>query len=327
MANCNLVGHWASAGAVLRARTKQNLICWGGLTAGDWQYIGSQGVIQGTYEIFARIARARFRRRPRGPLRSDRRAGGMGGAQPLAGTHGGAAILCVEVDEERIAAPRRAGLSGNHRRHDLDEALEICNEAQASQAPAFGRAVRQRGGDLSARSWRAAWCPDIVTDQTSAHDLYGYVPCRASLSTQAAELRTSDPRAGSESAGSRQHRPRTCARCSASRERGAVVFDNGNLIRTQAKRAGVDDAFDIRSSPSVPAAALLPRHRPVPLGRAVRRCRRHRAIDDLCSRCFPTTTIVTNWIRLARKHVPFQGLPARIAWLGHGERTRLGARW
>jgi urocanate hydratase len=316
MANCNLVGQWAKA-EVFYELAKKNLICWGGLTAGDWQYIGSQGVIQGTYEIFARIAERHFGGDLRGRFILTAGLGGMGGSQPLAGRMANASILCVEVDEERIQRRLQNGYLETRAR-DLDHALALMAERRPLSVGLCANAA-----DVYPAILARGVIPDIVTDQTSAHDLvYGYVPAEFSLE-QARALRGTEP----------QRLMQASLRSIAVHVRamlgfqkaGAVVFDNGNLIRTHAKRAGVEDAFDI---PVFSEAFLRPLFargigpfRWIALGGDPADIAR---IDDLVVEMFPDNRVVANWIRLARKHVPFQGLPARIAWLGHGERTALG---
>ena len=316
MANCNLVGQWARA-EVFYELQKKNLICWGGLTAGDWQYIGSQGVIQGTYEIFARIAERDFGGDLAGRFILTAGLGGMGGSQPLAGRMMNAAILCVEVDPERI---RRRLASGYLEKQvqSLDEALQLIEKRQPVSIGLCGNAA-----EVYPQILARGVIPDIVTDQTSAHDLiYGYVPAGISLQ-EAIDLRDADPnRLMKESLRSIAAHVRAML---GFQKAGAVVFDNGNLIRTQAKKAGVENAFDI---PVFSEAFLRPLFcrgigpfRWVALsGEAADLAR----IDDLVLEMFPDNRVVSNWIRLAREQVPLQGLPARIAWLGHGERTALG---
>ena len=320
MANCNLVGQWARA-EVFYELQKKNLICWGGLTAGDWQYIGAQGVIQGTYEIFARIAERDFGGDLAGRFILTAGLGGMGGSQPLAGRMMNAAILCVEVDEERI---RRRLASGflEKQVHSLDEALHEIQKAKSERRP-LSVGLCGNAADLYPQILARGVVPDIVTDQTSAHDLvYGYVPSGLSLK-ETISLRASDPqRLMKENLRSIAAHVRAML---GFQKAGSVVFDNGNLIRTQAKKGGVENAFDI---PVFSEAFLRPLFcrgigpfRWIALsGDAADLAR----IDDLVLEMFPGNRVVSNWIRLARKHVPLQGLPARIAWLGHGERTALG---
>jgi urocanate hydratase len=320
MANCNMVGQWAKAEHFYELASK-NLICWGGLTAGDWQYIGSQGVIQGTYEIFMRIAARHFGGDLAGRFVLTAGLGGMGGAQPLAGTMAKAAILCIEVDEKRIDKRMAIGFL-DAKADTLDQALDMIRKAQAGKQ-ALSVGLCANAADVYPEILRRGVVPDVVTDQTSAHDLvYGYVPAGRSLEEVRA-MRTGDPKRLMEEA--TRSIVRHVSAMLEFQNKGAVVFDNGNLIRTQAKNGGVHNAFDI---PIFTEAFLRPL-----FARAIGPFRWMalsndpddiRKIDDLLLERFGHNQIVSNWIRLARKHVPFEGLPARIAWLGHGERTELG---
>lgn len=321
MANCNMVGQWATAENFYRWQ-KANLICWGGLTAGDWQYIGSQGVIQGTYEIFMRIAERHFGGSLASRLILTAGLGGMGGAQPLAGRMAGAIILCVEIDPERI---RRRIATGylDAQAPTLDGALAMIEDAQREgRATSIG--LEGNAADVYRALLDRGVIPDIVTDQTSAHDLvYGYIPSGRSLA-EVRTLRETDPDTLMRE--SRATIVQHVRAMLAFKAAGAVVFDNGNLIRTQAREGGVTDAFDI---PIFTEAYLRPL-----FARAIGPFRwialsndegDIAKIDDRLLAMFPDNRIMTNWIGLARRHVPFEGLPARIAWLGHGERTALAS--
>ncbi|BCP56167.1 urocanate hydratase [Kaistia sp. 32K] len=319
MANCNIVGQWAKAEYFYELEQK-GLICWGGLTAGAWQYIGSQGVIQGTYEIFMRIAEKHFGGDLAGRFILTAGLGGMGGSQPLAGRMANAAILAVDVDPER-AEKRKAIGYVDEIAPDLDTALQRIAHARHHREP-LSVALVGNAADIYPEIVRRGIVPDIVTDQTSAHDLvYGYVPAGLSLAEVRA-LRQSDPaRLMALSRASIVTEVRAMLEF---QRRGAVVFDNGNLIRTQAREGGVENAFDI---PIFTEAYLRPL-----FARAIGPFRWMalandpddiRKIDDRVLELFPDDRIVANWIRLARENVPFEGLPARIAWLGHGARTKL----
>jgi len=322
MANCNIVGQWANAETFYRLE-KENLICWGGLTAGDWQYIGSQGVIQGTYEIFMRIAERHFGGDLAGRFVLTAGLGGMGGAQPLAGVMAKAAILCIEIDPARIAKRIETGYLDTQAQ-SLDAALHMIDAACTERRP-LSIGLCGNAADIYSEIVARGIVPDIVTDQTSAHDLvYGYVPAGFSLDEVRA-LRERDPQLlMAESTCSIVRHVKAML---ALQKAGAIVFDNGNLIRTQARAGGVENAFDI---PIFTEAFLRPL-----FARAIGPFRwialsgdpdDIRKIDDLLLVQFSANHIVTNWVKLARERIPFQGLPARIAWLGHGERTELGLK-
>jgi urocanate hydratase len=319
MANCNMVGQWANAENFYKWQ-KQNLICWGGLTAGDWQYIGSQGVIQGTYEIFMRIAEQHFANDLKGRFILTAGLGGMGGAQPLAGRMAGAVILCVEIDEERIAKRLANGFL-DRRAGDLDDALALIESAKIERRP-LSVAVSGNAADIYETLLARRIIPDVVTDQTSAHDLlYGYIPSGRSLA-DVRRMRRDDPSTLIKE--SRDTIVRHVRAMLGFKHEGAIVFDNGNLIRTQAREGGVENAFDIQIFTEAYLRPLFTRaigpFRWISLTNERDNIRK---IDDYLLDAFPENHILTNWVALARKYVPFEGLPARIAWLGHGERTKL----
>ncbi len=319
MANCNIVGQWARA-EVFYELEKKGLIVWGGLTAGAWQYIGSQGVIQGTYEIFMRIAENRFGGSLAGRFILTAGLGGMGGAQPLAGRMAGAAILCIDIDPERARMRQQVGYL-QEIAPNLDAALALI-DAAVKEKRAISVGLVGNAAEIYPEIYRRGIVPDIVTDQTSAHDLvYGYVPKGMALD-EVKRLRIEGQ--GQLMAASRASIVDHVRAMLDFQAAGAEVFDNGNLIRTQAKQGGVENAFDIK----IFTEAYL---RPL-FARAIGPFRWMalsgdpddiRKIDDRLLEMFADNRIVTNWIRLAREHIPFEGLPARIAWLGHGERTAL----
>jgi urocanate hydratase len=319
MANCNIVGQWAKA-EVFYELEKKGLIAWGGLTAGAWQYIGSQGVIQGTYEIFMRIAEKRFGGSLAGRFILTAGMGGMGGAQPLAGRMAGAAILDVDVDPVRAQRRKEIGYL-EEIAPDLDAALEMIAAAVRDKR-ALSVGLVANAAEIYPEILRRGIVPDIVTDQTSAHDLvYGYVPKGMSLD-EVRRLRVDGQ--GQLMAASRASIADHVRAMLGFQAAGSEVFDNGNLIRTQARQAGVENAFDIPIFTEAYLRPLFARaigpFRWMALSGEASDIAR---IDDLVLEMFPDNKIVTNWIRLARQYVPFEGLPARIAWLGHGERTAL----
>jgi urocanate hydratase len=331
LANSNLVGRWATP-EVFYDLERRNLIAWGGLTAGCWQYIGSQGVLQGTYETFAQVAREHFGGALRGRLVVSAGLGGMGAAQPVAITRmlGGVSLI-AEADADKA---RRRGDEGvvDVVCDELDEALDLALAARGRPADPTG-STRPAGPAAIAFAGNAAELlegllardvtPDVVTDLTAAHDLRsGYLPVGIGPE-QAAELRRGDP--GKLEALARQTMARHVRAMLELRERGAVVFDYGNNIRPHAVGAGVPDALSIDIFTARYLRPLFSRG----IGPFRWICvsgddRDLDVIDDLCAWLFADVGRITEWIELARTHVVRQGLPARIAWLGHGERTRLG---
>lgn len=319
MANCNMVGKWACAENFYRWQA-ENLICWGGLTAGDWQYIGSQGVIQGTYEIFSRIAERHFNGDLAGKFILTAGLGGMGGAQPLAGFMAGAAILTIEVNQQSIDKRLQNGFLQMQAQH-LDQALALVADACEKKQP-LSVALLGNAAEIYPEILSRGVIPHIVTDQTAAHDLvYGYVPAGFSLQQVVAQ-REKDIRVLMEA--SRRSIVAHVQAMLGFMDRGAVVFDNGNLIRTHASEGGVSRAFEI---PIFTEAFLRPLFcRAIGPFRWIALSNKRediRRIDDYLLERFSDNKIVQNWIKLARQYVPFEGLPARIAWLGHGERSEL----
>jgi urocanate hydratase len=323
IANSNLVGRW-STWEVFRELEREGLTMYGQMTAGSWIYIGSQGILQGTYETFAELARQHFGGSLRGRTVLTAGLGGMGGAQPLAVTMNEGVALIVEVDPAR--AERRRAIGYLERvTGDLDEALHWVREAAADGTPVSIGLIGNAADvlpDLVRRGERF----DVVTDQTSAHDeLNGYVPGGMSLEA-ALELRTSDPDAYIErSFASMAAHVRAIL---AMRERGTIAFDYGNNLRGQAQRTGVEDAF---AYPGFVPAYIRPLFsegkgpfRWVALsGEPEDILATDRAILEL----FPENASLRRWIEKAEALVPFQGLPARVCWLGYGERAKAGLRF
>ena len=320
IANANLVGHWATW-EHFRELERRGLIMFGQMTAGSWIYIGTQGILQGTYETFGALARKHFGSSLRGRWVLTGGMGGMGGAQPLAATMNEGAMLCVEVDAARIRR-RIATRYCDRMTSDLEEALDwVRSAAGAGEAVSVGLVgnCAEVLPELVARGVT----PDVVTDQTSAHDpLGGYIPAGMSLD-ESARLRAADPdeylRRSMSSI--RAH----CAAMVAMQEAGAVVFDYGNNLRGFALEAGLENAFaypgfvpayirDLFCKGKGPFRWAALSGDPADIHR----------IDDLALKMFPHDQHLCRWIRLARAEVAFQGLPARICWLGQGERARFG---
>ena len=320
IANSNLVGRFATWDEFRRLEAL-GLTMYGQMTAGSLIYIGSQGILQGTYETFGALARRHFGGSLAGRFVLTAGLGGMGGAQPLAATMNGGAFLGVEVDPQRIQKRVDTGYC-DRLTHSLDEALRWIAEAQRTGS-GISVGLVGNAADVLPELVRRNVVPDVVTDQTSAHDmLNGYVPAGMSLA-DAAALRASDPQGYvRRSTASAVAHVRAML---ALRERGAVTFDYGNNIRTVALDAGVRDAFDI---PGFVPEYIRPLFcegkgpfRWVALSGDPSDIHR---TDDLVLELFPHDEHLRRWITLAREKVHFQGLPARICWLGQGERATFG---
>jgi urocanate hydratase len=321
IANANLVGDWASW-EQFRELERKGLTMYGQMTAGSWIYIGTQGILQGTYETFGALGRTHFDGSLRGRWILTGGMGGMGGAQPLAATMQEASILVVEVDAARIQRRLEAGYCDRMTEH-LDEALEWVTSA-AHRGESLSVGLVGNCAQVLPELVTRGVTPDVVTDQTSAHDaLNGYVPAGLTLA-EAAALRMSDPAEYQRRALESMHIH--CAAMVAMMRRGAVAFDYGNNLRGQAKEAGYADAF---SFPGFVPAYVRPLFcqgkgpfRWVALSGDPEDIRR---TDQLVLELFPEDQHLARWIRLASEKVKFQGLPARICWLGQGERARFGA--
>ncbi|MDT7688907.1 MAG: urocanate hydratase [Acidobacteriota bacterium] len=320
IANSNLVGAWANW-EHFHELERRGLMMYGQMTAGSWIYIGSQGIVQGTFETFAAMADRHFGGDLAGRLILSGGMGGMGGAQPLAATLGGAVFLGVEVERERIERRVRTGYC-DRLALDLDEALSICADA-VEQKRAVSVGLVGNCAEVLPEIVRRGVHVDAVTDQTSAHDpLNGYVPAGLSLE-EAEELRRADPRG--YVARSMESMARHVEAMLALKRAGSVAFDYGNNIRKQAFDAGVTDAFEI---PGFVPEYIRPLFcegrgpfRWVALSGDPEDIRR---TDDLALELFPRDRTLERWMRLARERVQFQGLPARICWLGLGERAEMG---
>ena len=323
IANANLVGHWSSW-EKFRELERLGLIMYGQMTAGSWIYIGSQGILQGTYETLAAAGRKHFGADLGGKLVVSGGLGGMGGAQPLAATLNGAAFLGVEVDGEKIKRRIRTGYC-DICVNDLDEAVRIL-KISIRQKQAVSVGLVGNCAEVIPELARRGIVPDLLTDQTSAHDpLNGYVPAGLTLEA-AAELRRKDPEDYLKR--SYESIARHVAGMLDLQKLGAATFDYGNNIRTMAfEHGGVKDAY---SFPGFVPAYIRPLFcegrgpfRWVALSGDPADIYR---TDDLVLELVPDNDNLNRWIRLARKRVRFQGLPARICWLGYGERALFGER-
>ena len=323
IANANLVGHWATW-EKFRELERLGLTMYGQMTAGSWIYIGTQGILQGTYETFAAAAQKHFDSDLAGKFVVSGGMGGMGGAQPLAATLNGAAFLGIDVDQDRIKRRIRQGYC-DICVNSLDEAIRILKVAvRKKQAMSVG--LVGNCADVIPELARRGIVPDLLTDQTSAHDpLNGYVPSGLTLE-EAAELRRSNP--DDYLKRSYDSIARHVNGMLDLQKLGAATFDYGNNIRTMAfEHGGVKDAYNF---PGFVPAYIRPLFcegrgpfrwaalsgEPADIYRT----------DSLVLELFPDNAILNRWIRLARKFVKFQGLPARICWLGYGERALFGER-
>ena len=322
IANANLVPKWATWDT-FRELEDRGLTMYGQMTAGSWIYIGTQGILQGTYETLAEVARRHFGGSLGGRIVATAGLGGMGGAQPLAVTMNGGVALVVEVDPARIEK-RLATKYLDESTSDVAAALE---RARACAGEGRARSIGVLGN--AAEVWPAlvarGFTPDVVTDQTSAHDpLVGYVPDGLSL-TEAARLRAADPdeyqRRSIDAMG------RHVAAMREMQKRGAIAFDYGNNIRAQAVKAGISDAFEIPGFvPEYIRPLFCEGKGPFRWVALSGDPEDIRVTDRAVLELFPHDTALGRWIRMAGEQVQFQGLPARICWLGYGDRARFGLR-
>ncbi len=320
LANSLLVPKWATLAEHQRLEAL-GLTMYGQMTAGSWIYIGTQGIVQGTYETFAACARKHFGGDLKGRLVITGGLGGMGGAQPLAATMNGGTILCIEVDPHRIERRIATGYL-MQKTDDLDEALRLLGAARKAGEP-LSVGLLGNCAEILPELVRRDITPDIVTDQTSAHDeLHGYVPDGLTLA-EAIELRRNDPADYIQR--SIDAMGKHVAAMRELQNRGAVAFDYGNNIRAQAVKAGVADAFEIKGFIPLYIRPLFcegqgPFRWAALSGDPQDIYTTDRAILEL----FPEKEQLRRWIDLATKQIKFQGLPCRICWLGYGERDRAG---
>ncbi|MEZ7172763.1 urocanate hydratase [Sporosarcina sp. OR05] len=320
IANSNIVPAYANWDT-FHELDKKGLMMYGQMTAGSWIYIGSQGIVQGTYETFAELGKQHFGGSLKGTITLTAGLGGMGGAQPLAVTMAGGVCIGIEVDESRI--DRRIETRYTDVKTDsLDEAIRLAEEAKAG-GKALSIGLLGNAADILPAMIARGFNPDVLTDQTSAHDpLNGYIPSGMTLE-QAAELRDSNPEEYVK-----RSKASMATHVSAMidmMDKGAVTFDYGNNIRQVAKDEGVERAFDF---PGFVPAYIRPQFcegkgpfRWVALSGDPEDIRK---TDEVILREFSYNTHLCNWIRMAQEKIQFQGLPSRICWLGYGERARFG---
>ncbi|RLF47128.1 MAG: urocanate hydratase [Thermoplasmata archaeon] len=321
IANSNLVPKWSTWEKFYELEDL-GLIMYGQMTAGSWCYIGTQGIIQGTYETFAACARKHFDGTLRGKFVLSGGLGGMGGAQPLAIKMNGGVALVVECDESRIDRRIKAGYC-DEKTADLDEALEMVKNAK-EEGEAMSVALLGNCADVHPELVERGIIPDVVTDQTAAHDaLNGYIPAGywGSNLHEAIELRQTDPKKYIEL--SMKSMAEHCKAMLEFQKNGAIVFDYGNNLRGQAYEAGVKNAFDY---PGFVLAYIRPMFC---FGRGPFRWialtgepNDILTTDELVMKMFPENKILINWIKKAEEHLPWEGLPARVCWLGYGERDK-----
>ncbi|KYK22836.1 urocanate hydratase [Thermoplasmatales archaeon SG8-52-4] len=321
MANSNIVPYWSNWDK-FHELEKLGLIMYGQMTAGSWCYIGTQGIIQGTYETFAALAKKHFKGNLKGKIVMTGGLGGMGGAQPLAIKMNNGVCIAVECDEKRIDKRIKAGFC-DIKIKSLDEALSKAIEAKQKKAP-LAISLLGNCADIYPKLVRDGFKPDVVTDQTSAHDeLNGYVPAGFSGDNlkDAFNLRKNDPEGYIKKSMSSMK-----IHCKAMLDfmnNGAIVFDYGNNLRGQALKAGLKNAFDY---PGFIVAYVRPL---LCIGRGPFRWLALTGnpedilkTDRALIKVFPDDKILSNWIKLAEENLPWEGLPARVCWLGYGERER-----
>jgi urocanate hydratase len=320
ISNSMLVPKWATWD-YFRELDAKGLIMYGQMTAGSWIYIGTQGILQGTYETFAECARKHFNSDLSGKFVLTAGLGGMGGAQPLAATMNGAAFLGIDVDRSRIQKRLDTGyvdiLTDN-----LDEAIKIVLDAKSNKK-ALSVGLVGNAGEILPELIKRNIIPDVLTDQTSAHDtLNGYVPMGMSYE-QAIKLRKSNPQKYIQLA-----KETIAVHVRAMLEmqkRGAIAFDYGNNIRAEAKEMGVEDAFNIPGFvPEYIRPLFCDGKGPFRWAALSGDPEDIYITDQAVMDAFPDNKHLINWIRMAQKKVHFQGLPARICWLGYGERAKIG---
>jgi urocanate hydratase len=321
IANSNLVPHW-STWEKFRELEQLGLTMYGQMTAGSWCYIGTQGIIQGTYETFAACAKKHFKKNLKGKIVLTGGLGGMGGAQPLAVTMNHGVCLAVECDEKRIDRRIKTGFC-NRKVKDIDEAIELANKAK-DEATSLSVGVLGNCADILPKLVKEGFKPDVVTDQTSAHDeLNGYVPAQyyGSSLKEAHELRAKNPKKYIQQ--SMESMKQHCKALLDFQKKGSVVFDYGNNLRGQALKAGLKNAFDY---PGFVPAYIRPMFC---VGRGPFRWLALTGnpddilkTDKAAMKMFPEDKVLINWITLAEKHLPWEGLPARVCWLGYGERAQ-----
>ena len=325
MANSNIVPHWSSWENFYDLE-KLGLIMYGQMTAGSWCYIGTQGIIQGTYETFSSLAKKHFKANLKGKIVITGGLGGMGGAQPLAVKMAGGICIAIECDEKRIDRRVNSGFC-DKKIYDINEAIDLVESAKKnSQSLSLG--FLGNCADILPKLVKDKFIPDVVTDQTSAHDeLNGYIPSGyyGNRLHKAFKLRESNPTEYIKK--SLSSMKNHCRSMIDFYNNGSIVFDYGNNLRGQALKAGLKNAFDY--------PGFVPEYiRPMLcIGRGPFRWIALSGdfndilkTDKTVIEMFPNDLILSNWIKLAEKHLPWEGLPARVCWLGYGEREKFALK-
>jgi len=320
LANSNLVGNWATW-EHFDELEKKGLMMFGQMTAGSWIYIGSQGILQGTYETFAEAARQHFDGNLEGKLVVTGGLGGMGGAQPLAATMNGGTFLAAEIDPKRIKKRLETGYC-DEISDNIDQAIDTAVKWKNSKT---GKSIAVVANivDLLERMIERNIIPDLLTDQTSAHDpLIGYIPQELSLE-EAGRLREENPEKYLQKSYSSMA---THVRAMlALKDKGAHTFDYGNNLRARAKEAGVENAFDVPGFvPAYVRPLFCEGKGPFRWAALSGDPKDIAETDKIILELFPEDKGLSRWINMAQERVQFQGLPARICWLGYGERARAG---
>lgn len=323
LANSNLVPKWASW-EVFDELDKKGLMMYGQMTAGSWIYIGTQGIIQGTYETFVEAGNRHFGGSLKGKSILTAGLGGMGGAQPLAGVFAGASVLAVEVDPARIKRRLDTGYV-DVSTESIDEALKLMTEwTQNGQAKSV--ALLGNMSEVIHELIKKGFQPDILTDQTSAHDpLLGYIPEGYSLE-KASELRQSDPKKYVKLA--KQSMAKHVKGMLEMQKKGSITFDYGNNIRAMAKDEGVENAFDIPGFvPEYIRPLFCKGSGPFRWVALSGDPEDIKVTDDALRELFPEKKHLLRWLDMAEERIQFQGLPARICWLEYGERAKAGLKF
>ena len=320
IANSNIVPEWATW-EHFNELDKQGLMMYGQMTAGSWIYIGTQGILQGTFETFAAAAKQHYNSDLTGKLVVTAGLGGMGGAQPLSVTMNNGVIICIEIDKKRIQR-RLETKYLNVATDSLDEALKLAKEAQSKKIP-LSIGLEGNAADIVPKLAKSSIVPDMITDQTSAHDeLDGYIPNGISYK-EALELRKSDPKKYINE--SFRSMAEHCQGILDLKAQGAIAFDYGNNLRGQAKKAGIKNAFDFPGFvPAYIRDLFCEGKGPFRWVALSGNKDDIYKTDEKVLELFPGDKTLSRWIGLAKEQVQFQGLPSRICWLNYNQRAKFG---